>query len=509
VKLPAQPKTPEPEPKPGVAVDDRVYFHHATGPCHGRVLATGKHGITVDHAGKRRQVRWDKVLGHKERIAQDYEIMDRGEDGVIARNPKGKHVYIEGEIPEPDDELSKLEKSLQLLKANIKGLPGLALQETTDSKGRVVKRWKRTAPKEKKGRRKGASRPVFGRHNVEHGDAVKFRHAGDQQHHGHVVKKGKDGAIVKHAKTGLHHRVFWHEVEHHEPQQKGPKSAEDIARALFNTSELQKLPIKAFQPVSSWDELNAKAGEGLKQFKGMLDKVAGRLDLVTGKLPFSHDAAQETENAAAQREGRKAAELNRDEYMLPEHWDSDSGFLFMGPLKGEARAKQKVDVDYHGDWSQVRDMVRATIAVPMVTQIPKVLDELKKAGIELAQQPKNNLVKPLPGGYRDLNLVVKLPNGLLAELQVHVKPMTLAKEAGHDHYNVSREIEAKYNKLGLLGEPDKWESEDRERHGKSKAEQERIYSEAWKRAGGKTEDSSNLTKALPSIIMLMKKRAAK
>jgi hypothetical protein len=64
-------------------------------------------------------------------------------------------------------------------------------------------------------------------------------------------------------------------------------------------------------------------------------------------------------------------------------------------------------------------MVRATIAVPSVTQIPKVLAEMKKAGIELAQQPKNNLLGEGLGGsgYRDLNMIVKLPNGMLAELQ--------------------------------------------------------------------------------------------
>src|SRR5690606_3783157 len=102
-------------------------------------------------------------------------------------------------------------------------------------------------------------------------------------------------------------------------------------------------------------------------------------------------------------------------YMLPEDWENERGYLFIGPLKKEDRAREKVEADYEGDWSQLRDMVRATIAVPMVTQLPKVLRELEAAGMELAQKPKNNLVKPLPGGYRDINMIIKLPNGMLAE----------------------------------------------------------------------------------------------
>lgn len=204
--------------------------------------------------------------------------------------------------------------------------------------------------------------------------------------------------------------------------------------------------------------------------------------------------------------------------MLPEHWGNDKGFLFMGPLKGEKRAKEKVAADYQvdgkDDWSQVRDMVRATIAVPMVTQIPKVLAELKAAGMELAQKPKNNLIKPLPGGYRDINLIVKTPCGLLAELQIHIKPMTLAKEKGHKPYEASRSIEAKYKVKGTHKTPEKWEPEDRKKHGTAMKDQENLYDDAWNKASGasaKTDesdkktnkDSSNLIKSMNEPMILL------
>jgi hypothetical protein len=245
----------------------------------------------------------------------------------------------------------------------------------------------------------------------------------------------------------------------------------------------------------------------------MLGGVASELGLETGRRPQSLEHAQSEENAKAKKEGRTPEKLNEDDYMLPEHWDSDKGFLFMGPLKGEKRAREKVDADYGGDWSQVKDMVRATIAVPKVTQIPKVLRTLEQNGMELAQQPKNNLVKPLPGGYRDLNLIVRMPNGLLAELQIHVKPMTLAKEKGHKPYEVTRSIEGKYKQKGLGDQPDKWNDEDREAHGKAMAEQEKLYGDAWEKASAgvdhkQRDGESNLTKSLDARILFLESRSA-
>lgn len=267
-----------------------------------------------------------------------------------------------------------------------------------------------------------------------------------------------------------------------------PKNADEIASALFSNSEVARLPPKAPQPVDSWEQLNGKAPEGLEQFKGMLGEVAKSLGLHSDKKMKPTGVPD----------------------LTPEEWSDNSGYLFMGPLKSEQRAKEKVEQDYNGDWSQLRDMVRATIAVPRVTQIPKVLAELKAAGIELAQKPKNNLVKPLPGGYRDLNLIVKLPNGLLAELQVHVKPMTLAKEKGHEPYETTRAIVGKYRKQNLHDEKDKWHPDDVDAHDKAMAEQEKLYGDAWKQASDSSQadksDESNLTKALIGRRIVVWKR---
>jgi hypothetical protein len=263
---------------------------------------------------------------------------------------------------------------------------------------------------------------------------------------------------------------------------------DEIARTMFDTSEMEKLPKKVNQPIDNWDDLLSKGKVGLEEYRGMLGKVAKSLNLVTGKRPASHDFAQEEENEKAKEEGRAAKTLNADDYMLPEHWDDPHGYLFIGPLKGRKRALEKVQTDYtdpetgYQDWSQIRDMVRATIAVPAITQVPAVIKALKDQGIVPVQQPKNNFIKPLPGGYRDVNMIVRLPNGLLAEMQIHVKPMTLAKEHGHHHYETSRTIEAKYKKDGVETPREQWDGHDKDEHGKAMAEQERIYGAAWEKA---------------------------
>ena len=504
-------KAKEPEQRGDVEVGDDLYVHHEGQPCTGKVVCHGRHGVTVSIGDKHHKVKWDRVLGHKQRIPQSYTVLDHGEDGMLVQDASGRRRFIA--TPNDSKEDPMVAKSMNarrpvLLFTKSAGAPpgpGLQQKQITDKNGVQTTRWVST--------NKGGPAPQKGHH-------VGFVN-GEHRSHGQVVATGKDGVTVRDG-AGGDHGVRHDKVTHHwqgegapdhspheqaapaETERKTPdphNGAEDIARSLFNTSELDKLAVKVPQPVKSWDELEAKGKEGLEQFKDMLGKVAQSLGLETGKRPQSFDHAVAEEKRKASEEKRDPKALSEQDYMLPEHWDNDKGFLFMGPLKGRDRAEEKVRTDYKGDWSQLRDMVRATIAVPGLTQIPRVLSEMKAAGIELAQKPKNNLVKPLPGGYRDLNMIVKLPNGLLAELQVHVKPMTLAKEKGHKPYETTRSIEGKYKEKGLEDEKDKWDPADREAHDKAMAEQEKMYGEAWDRAT--KPQPSNLTKSLRSPMMIL------
>ena len=74
---------------------DEVYFHKACGtPVSGKVLATGKHGCTVEHEGKPHKIKWDRVAGHKKRAQQRYTVVEEGEDGIIVQDATGKRRLV-------------------------------------------------------------------------------------------------------------------------------------------------------------------------------------------------------------------------------------------------------------------------------------------------------------------------------------------------------------------------------------------------------------------------------
>lgn len=200
----------KPQPTPGVSVHDHVYFRHGDSPEHGRVLAVGAHGCTIDHGGAQRRVKWEQLLGHRKRFRPQTNVIDHGEDGAIVEDENGKRVFVAGLVP-ADEEMAKA----------LKNAPGLALRDTTDKRGHQTKRWTRTSPKEKKGRArakpddgKRGSKAGYGTHNLQAGDKVSFA-MGDVSGKGKIVATGKHGATVVDGK-GRQHRVHWHEISGHE-----------------------------------------------------------------------------------------------------------------------------------------------------------------------------------------------------------------------------------------------------------------------------------------------------
>lgn len=108
------PRQSKPSPTPDVERHDEVYFRHASGPQVGKVLARGKDGVTLDHAGKRHQVRYADVLGHKVRIGLKAKVADTGEDGFIAEDESGRRRFIRDGV---STEASRpMAKALLLLK---------------------------------------------------------------------------------------------------------------------------------------------------------------------------------------------------------------------------------------------------------------------------------------------------------------------------------------------------------------------------------------------------------
>ena len=99
---------PAAEPKrPSMEDGDQIYYRHPdTGaPHHGAVAAVGKHGVLVDaDGGGEHKVRWADYIGHKARVQRKLTVIDRGEDGSICTDDAGRRVFIQGEIPDDDEE---------------------------------------------------------------------------------------------------------------------------------------------------------------------------------------------------------------------------------------------------------------------------------------------------------------------------------------------------------------------------------------------------------------------
>lgn len=220
-------KRKEPEPKPGVEVDDHLYVHHGGQPCTGRVVCHGRHGVTVEIDGQHHKVKWDKVLGHKRRAALHGDVVDQGEDGMIVQDTSGRRRFIQ--VPNDAKEDPMVAKSfgqrpvLLFMKAGpIANRPGLVQREVTDKRGTTARRWVRSNKDQPKGREPGnaeheaGAQHGYGTHNLQAGDRVHFA-AGEFKGSGEIVgTPGKAGAHVKDS-SGRVHQVHWAEITGHEP----------------------------------------------------------------------------------------------------------------------------------------------------------------------------------------------------------------------------------------------------------------------------------------------------
>lgn len=163
----------------------------------------------------------------------------------------------------------------------------------------------------------------------------------------------------------------------------------------------------------------------------------------------------------------------------------------IGPLKGEKRSKEKVSADYGGDWSRLTDVVRASIAVDKVEDLHDVVGRLRKSGMKVVAQPKDRFQEPTEAGYRDLMFRVEYPNGHIGELQLHLKPILLAKSRGHKFYEEVRTIEDKAKKEGRKTLTEEEEAIVQ----KANIAMKKLYDEAWSKATSAPAASSTKKKA--------------
>ncbi|GMI16508.1 hypothetical protein TrLO_g12872 [Triparma laevis f. longispina] len=88
----------------------------------------------------------------------------------------------------------------------------------------------------------------------------------------------------------------------------------------------------------------------------------------------------------------------------------DDGFEFKAltcaPLKGRARAEEKIKDDYEGNFKCMLDLVRCSVIVETEEQLGGVLG--KMLGLGIVVRLKNRFANPLPTGIGDCLMNVKV-----------------------------------------------------------------------------------------------------
>ncbi len=77
-------------------------------------------------------------------------------------------------------------------------------------------------------------------------------------------------------------------------------------------------------------------------------------------------------------------------------------------------------------------------------------------GWKMATAPEDGISNPTPGGYRDVKVALEVPDGHIAELQIHLKHMLYAKEnlGGHDIYEKYRSLDEPIKARVKAGRPE-------------------------------------------------------
>lgn len=243
---------------------------------------------------------------------------------------------------------------------------------------------------------------------------------------------------------------------------------------LFGDPEYQSLPSPVSSKMKSWEDIEQAIPKAQSDFEDLLARFGAAIG------------------------GEKVDKFAEYDYSKP-------GVIFgFGPPKTKESAARKVNQKYGGNWGNLGDAVRGSIGFDSVEELRDGVEKLKAAGVKVAAKPSNKFAKPTDAGYRDLNLNIEMPNGVIGELQLHLKPILQAKTDGHRDYNVSRLLDAK-----AKNDPPLTEDEEKELQSRL-LKQRSLYGEAMNKAlsGKNNKQSSNMiTKSFnrPTITLLFKK----
>jgi len=145
----------------------------------------------------------------------------------------------------------------------------------------------------------------------------------------------------------------------------------------------------------------------------------------------------------------KQAKATYDQMILNIVNKTDSIGQMLAPIKGIKRAAEKL-VEEKFEVNNIKDLLRSTIVVTDYSQLQDVVNAINQNFniLRIKNRSENPIVGPNVqteprkkfGGYSDVMINIRMPNGIIAEIQINSPVMLAAKdEQGHKLYEAARE----------------------------------------------------------------------
>ncbi|MGF1687121.1 phosphoribosylglycinamide formyltransferase [Photobacterium japonica] len=100
-------------------------------------------------------------------------------------------------------------------------------------------------------------------------------------------------------------------------------------------------------------------------------------------------------------------------------------------VKSKQRAQTKIDTELAGDVTKITDLARASLVAKDIPSLVQAFELMGKEATLVAV--KNRFKNPTASGYRDLKVLVRLPESqLIAEVQLHLAAVSDVKN-GEEH----------------------------------------------------------------------------
>lgn len=120
-------------------------------------------------------------------------------------------------------------------------------------------------------------------------------------------------------------------------------------------------------------------------------------------------------------------------------------------LKRRERAIEKTAHDYDGDSARLLDIARTALVADSLEQIDEIVKAIG-AKAEIVRE-KNRFDQPMASGYRDRVLNVRLADGHIVEMQIHLTELYNVKKASHANYKTVRSIAEQLDAKDSNGRP--------------------------------------------------------